>query len=139
MRQYREIVADLILTFETAAARYHRVCESLFIELSFSDAKYAEILDQPGGDQWKTEDVIFHARERLGTSLTPFVKLAQRIHKALLKFATRLELSPGAHLQVSYSPTSITLAHLFEHIAGLDAKGYQDTIGDATKSFQQVS
>ena len=45
-------------------------------------------------------ETVAYAEDWLGSSMTTFVKLAQRIHKGLLKFAARLELDPAQGLKV---------------------------------------
>jgi len=101
MRRYREIISDFILTFETGAARYTIVCESLLGELMLSDEEYAELLDNPGGIGWqKNSLLVAHVQDRLGASYGLFIRLAQRLHKALIKFATRLDLDPDNKLKV---------------------------------------
>jgi hypothetical protein len=100
MRRYREIISDLILTFETGAARYTIVCESLLGELMLPDKEYAELLDNPGGIGWQSNLLVAHVQDRLGVSYGPFIRLAQRLRKALIKFATRLDLDPDNELKV---------------------------------------
>jgi hypothetical protein len=100
MRRYREIISDFILTFETGAARYTIVCESLLGELMLSDKEYAELLDNPGGIGWQNSLLVAHVQDRLGASYGLFIRLAQRLCKALIKFATRLDLDPDNELKV---------------------------------------
>jgi hypothetical protein len=100
MRNYREIISDLILTFETAAARYTTVCESLLGELMLPDKDYAELLDNPGGRGWQSTVLLAHVQDRLGLSYATLIRLAQRLHKSLIKFATRLDLDPEIGLKV---------------------------------------
>jgi hypothetical protein len=77
MRNYREIISDLILTFGTAAARYTTVCESLLGELMLPDEDYTEFIDNPR--KRMAEHLVTGARPR------PSGRLIRTIHPTCRK------------------------------------------------------
>lgn len=100
MWRYEERVEDLITTFTASTAKYRLTCENLLIPLMLPDKDYTELLNNPNGELWKGNELGEHIRQRLGDSHGTYSRLVARLHKALLKFASKLELDPHNDMKV---------------------------------------
>lgn len=120
MWRYEKTEVNLITTFETAVARYQFTCESLLGPLMLSAKDYKELIYDPQNDRWKDSELEKEIRARFGgieTSMT-FISLVQRLHKGLLKFASKMGLDPNNGMKVRCNAFLDGSAHFEDSLHG---------------------
>lgn len=93
MTKYEETVENLLITFDTTRARYLFTCETLLAPLMLKPDQYHVLINDPSKvEAWADKDLQASLRDRLGIAWNPYVELVKRVHKALLKFAGKMEI-----------------------------------------------
>jgi hypothetical protein len=109
--KYKNTISDLIITFETAAARYRDWCEVLLGPLLLASDDYASLIEEPGGEAWERKDIQDQLRARLGSACSTYIRLVGRLYKGLFKFATKMALDPNNNMRVGCSCTYAMVFH----------------------------
>lgn len=100
MLEYREVVQDLVCSFDTATARFRLTCERLLAPLALPETTLLALLEDPESKAWEEEDLSAQLRKRLGTSYRPYSSSVKRLMKRVNKFAEKLGLDEENGLQV---------------------------------------
>jgi hypothetical protein len=97
---HRNTVADLTITFQVATAQFRYSCEVLLEGLPLASDDYAALFEETGGSAWTRADIRDQLQLRLGNDCSMYTKIVHRIHRGLLKFATKLGLDPTNNMRV---------------------------------------
>lgn len=108
MVKYEKAVEALVLRFSVDASLYMHTCERLIRPLMLEVDEWSELVEDPGGPSWKSEELGHQIRVRLGTDYQTYIDVAKRLHARLIKFAVNLDLDVTAGLKVSLSGNEMT-------------------------------
>lgn len=100
MVKYEKSIENLVLRFSVDASLYMHTCERLIRPLMLEVDEWSELVDDPGGPAWKSEELGHQIRGRLGTDYPTYIDVAKRLHARLIKFAVNLDLDVTAGLKV---------------------------------------
>ncbi|KAK5047952.1 hypothetical protein LTR84_006142 [Exophiala bonariae] len=99
MVKYEKAIQGLILRFSVDASLYMHTCERLIRPLMLEVDEWSDLVDDPGGPAWKSEELGHQISERLGTDYMTYIEVAKRLHARLIKFAVNLDLNVSAGLK----------------------------------------
>lgn len=100
MVKYEKAIQGLILRFGVDASLYMHTCERLIRPLMLEVDEWSDLVDNPGGPAWKSEELGHQISGRLGTDYVTYIEVAKRLHARLIKFAVNLDLDVAAGLKV---------------------------------------
>lgn len=100
MVKYEKAVQSLVLRFSADASLYMHTCERLIRPLMLEADEWSELVDDPGGPAWKSEELGRQISGCLGTDYLTFINVAKRLHTRLIRFAVNLDLDVTAGLKV---------------------------------------
>lgn len=101
MRHYEETLDNLLITFDANRARYVIACETLLSPLMLPQDVYFGLINNPAsGTGWESKDLEERLKDRLGPAYEPYIGIVRRVHKALLKFAGKMEIEMALSMRV---------------------------------------
>ena len=91
-RRYRVILQDYADVVESQRVYYQDTLEGLLTGIVQSEDEIKDLIEQPRGAMWKKPEYEEKLRQRLGRSHAVYLKMSDKMMKALISMCEKLEI-----------------------------------------------